>query len=144
MGRRSAQCASGRDPAIVPQKSSKTVVKPILLANPALQQIRSGPAGPRVRFAEPGSPQERMRENLGNPKENEGSRKAPMCFRRGVLIATCKRPGPGNSFPKSSKTFVKPMLFANTRFTANPIRFSGAPRALSGTGLPARAHVSNP
>ena len=144
MGRRSAQRASGRDPVIVPRKPSKTFVKPSLLANPALQQIRSGPAGPRVRFAEPGSPQERIRENLGKPKENEGSRKAPMCFRRGVLIAMWKWTNAGHSFPKIIKNLCKTNTFGEYRFTANPIRPSGAQRALPCTGSLARAHAGGP
>ena len=70
-----------------------------------------------------------MRETLGKPKENEGSHEAPMCFRRGVLIAMWKLMIAGQGFPKIIKNIVKPILSDDTRFTANPVRSSGVPSA---------------
>ena len=62
----------------------KTFVKQYFWTIAALQQIRTGPVGSRVRFAELGPPQERKQETLAKPKENEGFLEAPLCFLRGL------------------------------------------------------------
>ena len=65
MARRSAQRDSGRNTCTVSRKSIKTFGKPILFTNSAIQQIRSGAAGSRVRFAESSPPQSARGKPLG-------------------------------------------------------------------------------
>ena len=52
--------------------------------------------------------------------------------------------GTRSPFPKKRwKTFGKPILSDDTRYTENPVRSSGVPRALVGTWLPAREHAES-